>query len=66
MAEIMTLERIERDEDDETGKDVRSWHISISDGMITMRSRADSDDFIMIKESEIDQFQDDLTRLLTA
>lgn len=64
MARRITLDRIQRDDDDATGADVRQWQMEIEGDNIKIRPR-DGADFIMLRVTDADEFIDDLQTIIS-
>ena len=64
MTKRVTLERILRDDDDQSGQSIREWKMEIEDDQIKIRPR-DGADFLMIRADDVDQFHDDLLALVS-
>lgn len=65
MAARVTIERILRDDDDQTGQNVRDWKIEAERGHIVIRLKH-GDGFIMLRPVDIEVFMDDLARAKAA
>lgn len=61
MAARVTIERMLRDEDDDTGQSLRDWRIESERGFVTIRMKH-GDGFILMRPADIDLFVRDLTR----
>lgn len=55
----VTIERILRDDDDNSGQSIREWKIEIEPGHITVRAR-DNLNFLGLRPADIDLFVKDL------
>jgi len=61
MVARITIERLLRDDDDNTGQSVRDWKIEVNAGHVTIRLKF-GDGFILLREEDIDGFIADLRR----
>jgi len=61
----ITIERILRDADDDSGQSVRNWTIESEAGHVTIRMKH-GNGFIMMGPDDIDQFVIDLKRAKAA
>lgn len=61
MAARITIERILRDEDDDSGQTIRDWKIDAEWNGVTIRMKR-GDGFIMLRAGDVDQFIADLVR----
>lgn len=64
MTARITIERILRDDDDMTGRDIREWKLCIEGGHVTIKPR-DGLDFILLRSSDIGELISDLARAQT-
>jgi hypothetical protein len=65
MAARMTLERILRDDNDDSGQTIRDWKIEADPGHITIRLKH-GDGFILLRLADIQVFVADLERARNA
>ncbi len=63
-ASRVTVERILRDDDDHTGKDIRDWKIEAERGHVTIRLRH-GDGFLLLRPDDVSIFINDLRRAET-
>jgi len=61
MVARITLERVLRDDDDDSGQTVRDWKIESEAGHITIRMKH-GDGFILLRAGDVDKFVIDLNR----
>ena len=61
MTARVTIERILRDDDDDSGQTIREWKLEIESGFITLRSRH-GDGFLLLRPADVDTFAADLQR----
>lgn len=61
MALAITIERILRDADDESGQSIRDWKIEVEGEHVTIRPRM-RDGFLLMRAADIDVFMVDLVR----
>ncbi len=59
MAKRITIEHLERDDDDDSGTSVRSWKLEVDPGFIFVRMNH-GDGFILLRAADIDAFVEDL------
>jgi hypothetical protein len=60
----VTMERLLRDDDDDSGQSIRNWHLRREGGHITIRLReGSSGDFIMLRIDDVPAFVSDLEDL---
>lgn len=64
MAKRITLERVLRDDNDDTGQSSREWTLSIEDGHISIKGHT-KEMVLMIRDSDVDQLHDDLLTLIS-
>lgn len=56
----LTLERVQRDDEDADGSSIREWHVCAEAGSIFLRRHKGSNSFITLKSGDIKQLYDDL------
>lgn len=61
MAVRHTIERILRDDDDDSGQSIREWRIETEGTHVTVRRR-EGDGFILLRAADIDTLITDLRR----
>lgn len=61
MAARITIERLLRDDDDDSGQTIRDWKIESDPGHITIRMKH-GDGFIIMRPSDVETFINDLRR----
>lgn len=60
MARRLTIERLLRDDDDDSGQTIRQWHIQREGNFITLQQRQDSDRFLIIRATDVQQLCADM------
>lgn len=61
MSARITLERILRDDDDDSGQTIRDWKIESERGNVTIRMKH-GNGFVMMRPDDVDVFIEDLKR----
>lgn len=63
MAKRTTIERILRDDDDDSGQTVRAWQIQREGNFITLRDSEHSKDFIALRSEDCEILAADLREI---